>query len=130
VPAPQALEVAYLAALERLLAAAEDPLQRRELEWALQEARVAREPVIVEPARLEQYVGDYGSQTVRLRDGRLTYRKGRRTERYMVPLGDDLFLLEGADGFRVRFEREAGRIVRMVCLWSEGHVESSPRDGS
>lgn len=41
---------------------------------------------------------------------------------------DDLFILDGIDGFRSRFERdEAGQIVRLVDMWSDGHQEVNRR---
>ena len=46
----------------------------------------------------------------------------------MIPLGGGLFVLDGVDGFRTRFELDAdGRVVRLVDMWSDGHREPQLR---
>jgi hypothetical protein len=78
---------------------------------------------------LDDYPGTYGDRRIRRRGERLTYQRGRRSELEMVPLGEDRFLVETKEGFRLTFERdEQGRILRLVDGWDDGHVEVNRRE--
>jgi C-terminal processing protease CtpA/Prc len=128
VPAEEALVVAQMTALQRLLDDAGDPQQQRELTWALQALEAKHRPMPLDGLVLADYVGNYETRQIRLETGRLTYQRGNRSRQMMLPIDKDLFVLEGVDGFQSRFERdEAGRIVRLVDMWSDGHQESNRR---
>lgn len=129
VPSDEALDTARLAALRHLLSSAESALQRRELQWAVDAIEIARHPVALDAETLAAYPGTYGGRVVRSGPAGLTYRRGRRVERAMIPLGEDVFLVEGLTGFRTRFERDAaGGVVRMVDQWVDGHESASVRE--
>lgn len=129
VPSGDALETARILALERLQESGADSIVRLEREWALEALEARRYPITQAADQLTEYAGTYGNRTIALGDARLTYQRGARTTYVMTPLGDDRFLLEGKDGFQTRFERGAdGNIVRMVDMWSDGHVEASVKN--
>jgi hypothetical protein len=124
-----ALKQARIMALEALLESSRDPAARRERQWALEALRIADGPVSLAPDSLAQFPGTYGKNVVRLAEGGLTFQRGRRLQRRMVPLGGDRFLLEDVDGFRLEFGRDdTGSVVRLIAKWSDGHVEASPRE--
>jgi hypothetical protein len=125
----EALQVAHHEALKILIEDARSEIERREIAWALDALGARRNPVVLPASVLEDYSGDYGTRKIRITDGRLTYQRSRRATRTMLPLeGQDLFVLEGVDGFRIRFDRDdAGRVIRMVDQWSDGHREANPR---
>ena len=129
IPSGDALETARILALERLKESGGDSIVRLEREWALEALEARRNPITQAADQLTEYAGTYGNRTIAQGDDRLTYQRGDRTAYLMTPLGDDRFLLEGKDGFRTRFERGVdGNIVRMVDMWSDGHVEASVRN--
>ena len=124
-----ALETARILALERLQDSGGDSMARLDSEWALEALRAKRNPIAQAIEQLTDYVGTYGNRKLARGGDRLTYQRGARTTYLMTPLGDDRFLLEGKDGFRTQFERGAdGNIVRMVDMWSDGHVEANVRN--
>jgi len=123
-----ALAEAELRILDGLIRGATDTVHLRALRWAREAIQVRRSPNTLPPGQMEDYLGEFGTRTVRIEEGALVYQRGSRPPRRMVPLGADTFLLEGVDGFRSRFERDpAGNVLRMIDMWSEGHEESSPR---
>ena len=45
-----------------------------------------------------------------------------------MPMGDDLFALEGLDYFRLQFVRDpSGAVTEAVGLYDNGHRDASPR---
>jgi hypothetical protein len=125
----KAVDHAHHDALTVLLPDAQSVVEKREVSWALAALEARRHPISLSESELEGFVGAYGTRKIRLLDGRLTYQRGRRAIRTMVRLEEqDVFVLEGVDGFRIRFERDdSGTIVRMVDIWSDGHTEASPK---
>jgi hypothetical protein len=124
-----ALETARILALERLHEHGDDSMVRLEREWALEALRAKRSPGAQDSHDLNEYTGTYGNRKIARREDRLTYRRGDRTTYVMTPLRDDRFLLEGKDGFRTLFERDSsGNIVRMLDMWSDGHIEANARN--
>lgn len=61
---------------------------------------------------LSDYVGEYGIRKVTIEGQRLIYRRAGRPDLLLVPLGCDIFDMEGAPN-QVWFERTAGRVTKM-----------------
>jgi hypothetical protein len=124
------LDVAYADALRRLLEQRADETTRRGLEWALEALEVEDLPDLLSQPELQHLAGHYGNRRIRIEGDHLTYQRGRRAVHRMVPLGNDRFLLDAVDGFRITFERDpSGRIVRMLDQWDDGHVEANLPSG-
>jgi hypothetical protein len=125
----EALDTAQILALQGLQVSGDDSLALLEREWALEALKAKHNPVAQASEELTGYTGTYGNRRIARHDQRLTYQRGDRTTYLMTYLGDDRFLLEGKVGFRTRFERDSdGIIVRMLDLWSDGHVEANVRN--
>jgi hypothetical protein len=128
-PATTAFDVAYARALREILAAEPGEPALTGARWALERAEARSHPVALASSVLDDYPGTYGDRRIRRRGERLTYQRGRRSELEMVPLGEDRFLVETKEGFRLTFERdEQGRILRLVDGWDDGHVEVNRRE--
>jgi len=126
VASSDALDVAYADALRRLLEQRTDETTRRGLEWALEALEVENRSGVLSQLELQHLAGHYGNRRIRFEGDHLTYQRGRRTVHRMVPLGENRFLLDGVDGFRITFERDpSGRIVRMHDQWDDGHIETN-----
>jgi hypothetical protein len=124
VSSSEALDVAYADALQRLLDQSTDDTTRRGLEWASEALEAKDHPGVLSQPELEQLAGRYGDRRIRIEGDHLTYKRGRRAVHLMVPLGNDRFLLDAVDGFRITFERDpSGRVVRMLDQWDDGHIE-------
>jgi hypothetical protein len=129
VPADMALTIAHIEALKQL-EEKEEAHDRRHWVWARRLLEVELKPVILSPDEREAYVGRYGPRTITLRDGDLWYEREGRPPFRLTPMGDDTFLVEGLDHFRLRFERDsAGKVVRIVGLGEGGDIDSHERVG-
>lgn len=124
-----ALEHAQILALENLLEQHESSIAQLEREWALESLQNARDPISLSSDQLDESLGTYGNRKISETSESLTYQRGDRRTYLMIPLGDDRFLVEGKKGFRIRFERDStGTVIRMVDMWSDGHIESNAKN--
>lgn len=124
VPVDKALDRAQQEAALALAAKAQGP-QKTELEWAaaLHGARITP----VAPARaLAAYTGRYGPRTVALENGALTWQRDGSLKSAMVPLGGDLFALEGDPRTRIRFTGE-GAVSGATIERADGSSSPAPR---
>jgi len=129
VSADQALAAAHLAALDSLAARATDAGLRREVDWARTAVRAQVAPLVLDAKTLQSYVGAYGPRRVLYEDGTLTYLRPGWAKARLVPAERDLFLIEGADFFHVRFERDPqGHIVKLIDLYADGRFDEEDRD--
>ena len=70
---------------------------------------------------MKQYVGQYGVRTITLKNNDLYYQREGRSEFKMIALEENLFMLEGLDYFRIKFENDIDKI-KIVQLFSSGQV--------
>lgn len=126
VPSADALARARTLALESLLQrnASTAPVEAR---WTLDRLNAERAGVHLTPEQAAAYVGTYGSWRVALEDGVLVYRRDRAPALRLVPLGGDVFALDGLSS-RVTFERGGDRKVTvMVITTTDGDTTSFAR---
>ena len=117
---------AFSVALEK---APSDALAARGIAWIEPILAVRSNPPEMSPERLARYVGDYGPRHVTLTEGRLLYRREAGAPTPLTPIAADLFILESTGTFRIRFaEDAAGRITKIVGLYSDGREDETPRD--
>ena len=89
---------------------------------------VEHDPVVVSRERLERYVGEYGPRHVRLGDRGLVYQREGNREYGLIPLGEDLFALDGLETFRMLFVGEIqGKAEKIVGLYFDGSSDESVR---
>jgi hypothetical protein len=125
-----ALEVAHLAALQRIAERKASQEQGQRLAWLIEEVKTLYQPVVLPEATLARYPGRYGKTRVELRVGRLYYQ--RRVVRFrMQPLSETLFWLDGPDPnseSRVQFRLDGGdRAVELMALYPNGQRMSWAR---
>jgi len=129
VPEAEALEVAHLEAMKKVLENATDDRQKFQLEWAINTNETLRNPHTVSPELLKKYAGKYGPRKVTLEDGQLYYQREDRPKYKMIPMTDDTFMFAELDYFRLQFiPDEKGDIVAVEGLYSQGRTDRSPRD--
>lgn len=123
-----ALFVAHELALERLAEKTDDPTRRTELAWARSLAQARARPSQPDPEALQELCGRYGPRRIQLEAGALQYVLDDGRIFALRAVGPDLFMLEGIDGFQLRFERGAdGRVVRAVGCHADGATNSTER---
>lgn len=77
---------------------------------------------------LSDYVGEYGVRKVILEGQRLIYRRSGRPDLSLVPLGSDIFDMEGAPN-QIWFERTAGRVIRMNLVSNGTQITTYDQNG-
>ena len=108
--------------------AGEDEGARFAAEWSLKGLDVALNPVVIEVQTMSDYVGLYGPRQISLEEGVLYYQREDRPRYRLIPMGDDMFGLDGLDRFRIQFERQAGGVVyRLVGMYDNGQSDQHDR---
>jgi len=128
VPADQALIVARTEALKKLMENEKDEAKKKQFAWGIKGLEIERNPVAVDGAALKVYAGDYGPRKVLFEKGDLYYQREGRPKYKLIPMGDDTFLLEGLDTFRIKFNRDSsGNVIEMIGMYSDGATDSNQR---
>jgi hypothetical protein len=128
VPAAEALDVAYVKALEAIAGRAVEPEHKQALTWLREGLQAVQSPFAASEAVLRACAGTYGPRSVTFEGGSLYYQREGRPRYRMVGMAADLFVLPDADYFRVAFERDAkGKVVRIVGLYDDGHRDANDR---
>ncbi len=125
--AAEALAVAHEEALRGLAAKAGEEGQRSHFRWVLEAVGARNRPAVVASELLRSYSGKYGDWTVFFEKGGLLFQRGARAKLRMVPVAEDLFLVETMDQLRLRFVREAGGSFRLDALYEDGRMVPHPR---
>lgn len=125
VSAPDALVRAETLAL-RTGAKSQDPDVAAESAWVLD---TLNPPQGVLP--LDAYAGTYAGRSIKPENGRLVLRFERRPPTVLVPLGPDLFYVEGQPLRRARFERDAdGKVIAIEVFNPAGPNFRFSRDAA
>lgn len=128
VPADHALLVARIEATKNLMEKATDEMKKRQYAWALQGLEVERNPVTLNAAALNAFVGVYGPRKISLENGMLYYQREGRPKYKLMPMGEDAFMLDGLDYFRLKFNRDdAGLVMELVGMYDNGETDSHKR---
>ena len=105
-----------------------NPPVAKRVDWIRSRMAVEHDPVVVSRERLERYVGEYGPRHVRLGDRGLVYQREGNREYGLIPLGEDLFALDGLETFRMLFVGEIqGKAEKIVGLYFDGSSDESVR---
>jgi C-terminal processing protease CtpA/Prc len=130
VPADEALEVARIEAMKKLMEKETNEERKRQLQWAKATLEAARNPVVLEEGELEAFTGVYGPRRIWLEDRKLFYQREARPRYRMIPMGDDLFMLKDLDYFRIQFVRDGqGKVKELIGLYDNGSRDSNARTG-
>ena len=126
VPSGQAMDVAYKKALETILQTDKDPSNRHEREWALMEADARLNPVTLDEASLQEFVGVYGERKILLEGGVLKYQREGQPVYELEPMTKDLFSFVDKAMFyvRIKFGRsQSGSVDKMILLYDTGQKD-------
>jgi hypothetical protein len=128
VPADQALLAAKLEATKNLQVKAADDHQKGVLAWAQAGLENELHPYSLATKNLIQYTGVFGPRRIFLENRALIYQREDRPKYRLVPMGQDLFSLEGLDYFRLKFERnEKGTIEGLIGLYDDGRQDKNEK---
>jgi hypothetical protein len=129
VPQEQALDVAHLEALKKLMEKNEDPDRQAKYQWAIDGKQVKLNPVTVEESQLQAYVGQYGPRKIWIQNGELYYQRGENPKYKLIPMGDHRFMIEEIDYFRVKFVLDdPGQASEIIGQYDNGRTDGHKRD--
>ncbi|MEH6537385.1 MAG: S41 family peptidase [Psychroserpens sp.] len=127
VPAKDALDIAYMKALELLMENNTDENLQAFYEWPLAELSIKTNPVTLDTKALKSFAGNYGPRMVTLENGTLFYQRGSGTKYELFPYSDHEFMLKGLDSFRIRFLTEGNKITALQGLYDNGGTDKNAR---
>jgi hypothetical protein len=132
VPSGKAMDVAYEAALQKILSSKVDRGERQEMEWALMEAQARLTPVSLDVSALKEYVGTYGIRRITIENDSLIYQKEESSAYVLSPMMKDTFSFADKGMFyvRVKFERdESGAVNKIILMYDTGQNSEYEKTG-
>lgn len=133
VPSAKAMNVAYSEALKKILQSDVDKTHRYEMEWALMEAKARLNPVTLDAASLQEYVGVYGKRKITSKNGSLVYQREGKPAYKLEPMSKNLFSFVDKSMFYVRisFGRDkSGAVDKIILLYDTGQRDESKKTGN
>lgn len=127
VPAGEALDVAYMKALESLTKNNKDKSLDAFYQWPLAELSLKINPVTLDAKTLKTFAGNYGPRMVIFENDTLFYQRGSGTKYELIPYSDNEFILNGLDSFRIRFLAEGNTITALQGLYDNGRTDKNAR---
>jgi len=130
VSSAEAMDVAYKEALTKIIQSEGDRSERQEMEWALMEVEAMLNPVTIDEASLQEYVGVYGERKITLKNRTLTYQREGQSVFELKPMAKDLFLFVDKSMFyaRIKFGRnKSGVINKMIIVYDTGQKDEFPK---
>jgi hypothetical protein len=128
VPQAEALDKAYLMALEHLTTHNTDERAQARYAWLSAGLKAHSQPVALASDLQQAYVGNYGPRTISLQDGQLHYQRDGGTPQPMIAMGDHWFMFSEIPYFRIQFEMNKAEAVAIVGHYDNGRQDKNPRD--
>ena len=126
--ANNALNSAYLEALNELTKTEVDEEEKKRYRWIIDGLDARRNPVEVNELILKSYSGKYGNRTIFYENGELYYQYGDRSKIKMIAVSENYFIVEIYDYFRVRFIKENNFIIGFEQVYDDSRVKTYYRE--
>ncbi|MEM7374546.1 MAG: S41 family peptidase [Bacteroidota bacterium] len=127
VAADQALGIAHVQALEYLIEKNDASELDSYYQWHLSSLKSKIEPVMIDAATLNSYVGTYGPRVISLQKNTLYYQRGEDRMYELIPVSQDEFELQGFPSFRVRFVSEKNKVTALEMYSDSGYSDQNTR---
>jgi hypothetical protein len=114
----EALNVAHLMAVKKLLEKADSEEKKAFYKWDLKEIKANQQPVNPETNTLRSYTGSYGGSKVTLEDGQLIYHAYNDSFE-LIPMGDDEFMLPNVPYKRIKFSKDRKSLTEASNLFPD-----------
>lgn len=124
--ADEALDVAIVTALEKLLTNADDA-QKYGIEWTLDGIKANQNKHTVSKDIMSQYVGNYGPRNISMEEGSLYYQRDGNAKYKLIPMKDDLFMIEEIPYFRIQMLKENNQVVGLKGLYDNGRADRNAK---
>jgi hypothetical protein len=123
----KALDVAYEMALDSLLKKEDNEDLKRELAWVKEGLQAKSKAFQMDEKTLKDFVGVYGPRKITLEDGQLYYQRENRPKMKMIPMKEDLFMLDELTYFRIKFIREGDKVIAIEGQYDNGTTDRHDR---
>ena len=127
VPAAEALEVAKIKALEKLLEKGNEEDNLR-IQWAIEGIKAKKENISLPKDVIAPYVGNYGPRSLSLKDGKLYYQRDGGTTYQLIPMTEDKFMIAEIPYFRIQVLKEGGKVTALQGLYDNGRTDMNLKD--
>ena len=125
--AADALNIAYMEALELLMKNNKNEGLQAFYEWPLAELSVKTNPVTLDAKTLKTFAGTYGPRKVTFENNTLFYQRGSGTKYELFPYSNNEFMLKGLDSFRIRFLSEGNKVTALQGLYDNGRTDKNAK---
>lgn len=122
----QALEIAQLRAIDRLLPTSADGMPRFQLEWARPALEARLNPVTLSDGDLKRLAGAYGEAPIGFRDHALWLYRPDRPPLRLAAMTRDLFQAVDNDTLRVQITPGVLSVLRIDPAWSIQYRRRAP----
>lgn len=112
----EALKVAHLMAVKKLLKETISEEKKAFYEWELKEIIASQKPVLVPARKLQRFTGKYGSSKVSLENGQLIYHASHDKFK-LTPIGGNEFLMEHLPYKRIKFAPDGSSLTEESNLF-------------
>ena len=112
----EALNVAHLMAVEKLLKNTDSEEKKAFYEWELKEIIAKQEPASPDKKVLKSYTGSYGDTEVKLKDGKLIYL-AYDNNLDLLPMGNDEFMIKEVPHKRIKFSKDRKSLTEASNLF-------------
>ncbi len=123
-----AFNTAYVMALDSLIKRETDESTIFKLDWAKKGIAHYLKSIDLNEKELKEYAGQYGNKIIKILNKELYFLPGNQSDYKMIPLENDLFMLEGIDYIRLQFEKDKlGKITKLIVLYDDGSKQNNER---
>ncbi len=123
VPAEEALKVAHLLSMEKLLETCQDDDEKAFLIWAMEIIESDYSPIVLHEDDLSQYAGEYGKIKFFIREGHLFYGHADIPDAWkLIPLAENRFRLDEDLKFEFILDRSEG-VSAVKTTYADGRPE-------
>lgn len=128
VPQAEALDKAYLMALDHLMDNNDDERAQASYQWLTAGLKAQANPVQLAAEDLSAYIGQFGPRNISLEGDQLFYQRGDGDRQPMIPMGDHWFMFADIPYFRIQFEMNETAAQALVGHYDNGRQDKHPRD--
>lgn len=129
VPEDQALEVARMEAMKKIVEKTDDEERKAYLQWDIDFLNATLNPAEVNEKLLKEYAGNYGPRRIWYEEGELWYQREDRPKYKLIAMSEDTFVMGDITYFKLQFVRDdSGKVDKIVGHYQGGHTDESPRD--
>jgi len=118
--ARDAIRTAHIKALDSLKNGNEDIDSKKYYEWHLKTLKAKKKPLNIDLSTLKTYTGNFGIRTISLMNGKLYYQRKNSMKYALIPMSNDVFMIEGLSDFRIQFLFKNNKVVAINGMKEDG----------